>query len=67
MIPVSDKNSCFRLRKHNIQVGDANMLTQYFPKNETRGNKYFYGEIHVVNPKIKLNSARDGLAPAGGH
>lgn len=62
-IPVSDKNSCFRLRKHNIQVGDANMLTQYFPKNETRGNKYFYGEIHVVNPKIKLNSARDGLAP----
>jgi molecular chaperone HtpG len=62
-IPVSDKNSCFRLRKHNIQVGDANILTQYFPKNETRGNKYFYGEIHIVNPKIKLNSARDGLAP----
>lgn len=62
-IPVSDKNSCFRLRKHNIQVGDANLLTHYFPKNETRGNKYFYGEIHIVNPKIKLNSARDGLAP----
>lgn len=62
-IPVSDKNSCFRLRKHNIQVGDANILTSYFPKNETRGNKYFYGEIHIVNPKIKLNSARDGLAP----
>lgn len=62
-IPISDKNSCFRLRKHNIQVGDANVLTQYFPKNETRGNKYFYGEIHIVNPKIKLNSARDGLAP----
>lgn len=62
-IPVSDRNSCFRLRKHNIQVGDANLLTSFFPKNETRGNKYFYGEIHVVNPKIKLNSARDGLAP----
>ena len=62
-IPISDRNSCFRLRKHNIQVGDANLLTSFFPKNETRGNKYFYGEIHIVNPKIKLNSARDGLAP----
>ena len=39
------------------------MLTTYFPRNETRGNKYFYGEIHIANQKIKLNSARDGLAP----
>jgi molecular chaperone HtpG len=62
-IPSSDKNSCFRLRKHNIQVGDSSLLTDLFPRNETRGNKYFYGEIHIVNQKIKLNSARDGLAP----
>lgn len=62
-IPVSDTNSQFRLRKHNIQVGEADMLTTYFPRNETRGNKYFYGEIHIANQKIKLNSARDGLAP----
>lgn len=62
-IPVSDNNSRFRLRKHNIQVGDADMLTPLFPKNESRGNKYFYGEIHIENQKIKLNSARDGLAP----
>jgi molecular chaperone HtpG len=62
-IPIDDRNSCFRLRKHNIQVGDANFLTQYFPKQETRGNKYFYGEIHIANQRIKLNSARDGLAP----
>lgn len=62
-IPVSDRNSRFRLRKHNIQVGDADMLTPLFPKNESRGNKYFYGEIHIENQKIKLNSARDGLAP----
>lgn len=60
-IPVSDPNSHFRLRKHNIQVGDFDMLSSYFP--EKRGNKYFYGEIHIVNPRIKLNSARDGLAP----
>ena len=39
------------------------MLTPLFPKNESRGNKYFYGEIHIENQKIKLNSARDGLAP----
>ena len=62
-IPVSDTSSQFRLRKHNIQVGEADMLTTYFPRNETRGNKYFYGEIHIANQKIKLNSARDGLAP----
>ncbi len=41
----------------------TDMLTTYFPRNETRGNKYFYGEIHIANQKIKLNSARDGLAP----
>lgn len=40
-IPVSDTSSQFRLRKHNIQVGEADMLTTYFPRNETRGNKYF--------------------------
>lgn len=62
-IPISDTNSKFRLRKHNIQVGSSDMLTSLFPKNEQRGNKYFYGEIHIVDPKIKLNSARDGLAP----
>ena len=50
-------------REHNIQVGSSDMLTSLFPKNEQRGNKYFYGEIHIVDPKIKLNSARDGLAP----
>jgi molecular chaperone HtpG len=49
------------LRKHNIQVGNADFLNEYF--KEPRGNNYFYGEIHILNPKIKLNSARDGLAP----
>lgn len=60
-IPTSDNNSHFRLRKHNIQVGDSEMLSPFFP--EKRGNKYFYGEIHIVNSRVKLNSARDGLAP----
>lgn len=60
-IPISDNNSNFRLRKHNIQVGNSEMLSPFF--KEKRGNKYFYGEIHIVNSKVKLNSARDGLAP----
>lgn len=62
-IPASDDKSCFRVRKHNIQIGRQDFLTSFFPNGESRGNKYFYGEIHVVNNKIKLNSARDGLAP----
>ena len=60
-IPMSDKKRCFRVRKHNIQIGNADLLDNFF--KEPRGNKYFYGEIHVVNHKIKLNSARDNFAP----
>ena len=60
-IPDSDNNRCFRLRKHNILIGDKNYLNQFH--KEPRGNKYFYGEVHAVHPKLKPNSARDGLAP----
>ncbi|MCL2651674.1 MAG: ATP-binding protein [Candidatus Azobacteroides sp.] len=60
-IPNSDNNRCFRLRKHNILIGDKNYLNQFH--KEPRGNKYFYGEIHAVHAKLKPNSARDGLAP----
>ena len=60
-IPDSDNNRSFRLRKHNILIGDKNYLNQFH--KETRGNKYFYGEIHAIHPKLKPNSARDGLAP----
>jgi len=60
-IPDSDNNRGFRLRKHNILIGDKNYLNQFH--REPRGNKYFYGEVHAVHPKLKPNSARDGLAP----
>jgi molecular chaperone HtpG len=60
-IPDSDNNRGFRLRKHNILIGDKNYLNQFH--KEPRGNKYFYGEVHAVHPKLKPNSARDGLAP----
>jgi molecular chaperone HtpG len=60
-IPDSDNNRSFRLRKLNILIGDKNYLNQFH--KEPRGNKYFYGEVHAVHPKLKPNSARDGLAP----
>jgi molecular chaperone HtpG len=60
-IPDSDNNRGFRLRKHNILIGDKNYLNQFH--KEPRGNKYFYGEVHAVHAKLKPNSARDGLAP----
>ncbi|MDR2129999.1 MAG: ATP-binding protein [Odoribacteraceae bacterium] len=60
-IPDSDNSRGFRLRKHNILIGDKNYLNQFH--KEPRGNKYFYGEVHAIHPKLKPNSARDGLAP----
>jgi len=60
-IPISDNNRGIRLRKHNILIGAPNLLNQFF--REPRGNNYFYGEIHVVHPKLKPESSRSGLAP----
>ncbi|GHT19752.1 hypothetical protein AGMMS4957_04740 [Bacteroidia bacterium] len=60
-IPTSDKNRGIRLRKHNIQIGNSDLLNQYF--KEARGNNYFYGEIHAIHPKLKPESSRSGLAP----
>ncbi|MCL2291008.1 MAG: hypothetical protein FWC34_09975, partial [Bacteroidetes bacterium] len=60
-IPDSDKNKGIRLRKHNILIGAPDLLNQYH--REPRGNKYFYGEIHAIHPKLKPESSRSGLAP----
>lgn len=60
-IPVSDLNRGIRLRKHNIQIGGCDILNQYF--KEARGNGYFYGEVHLVNSKLKPEGSRSGLAP----
>ena len=58
-IPASDVNKGIRLRKRNIQIGSKDLLNQYF--RESRGNNYFYGEIHAVHPNLRPNSSRDGL------
>ncbi len=60
-IPSSDPNRGIRLRKHNIQVGEGNYLNEFF--DETRGNNYFYGEIHAVHENLKPNTSRAGLTP----
>lgn len=55
-----DENVGIRLRKHNISL-DRNYLDSLF--RESRGNKYFYGEVFITNDNIRPNSARQGLAP----
>lgn len=53
-----------RLRVHNIQIGNENFFdgTKYF--RQARSNKYFNGEIHVINAKIKPTTDRSDLAPS---
>ncbi len=62
-IPKDDKLAGIRLRSHNIQIGNANLLsgTKYW--REDRSNSYFYGEFFVSHPQIRPNGARDGLVP----
>lgn len=53
-----------RLRKSNIQIGEANCLSNH-PKRgdalwrEDRGNNYFIGEIHALDENLIPNSRRD--------
>lgn len=56
-----EKDNCvgIRLRKHNISL-DKTILNSCF--KESRGNKYFYGEIFITNDKIVPDSGRQGLA-----
>lgn len=60
-IPISDKKRGIRLRKQNIQIGNADLLNEYF--DETRGNNYFYGEIFAVHPELRPTSDRADLTP----
>lgn len=54
-----DNSVGIRLRKHNISL-DKNILNSCF--KESRGNKYFYGEIFITNDNIVPDSGRQGLA-----
>ncbi len=50
-----------RLRCHNIQVGDENVLSKYF--KQARSHTYFNGEIFIINPNIKPTADRSDIAP----
>ena len=46
-----------RLKKENIQLGDAETLNKLH--KEPRGNGYFVGEIHAVHSDLTPNARRD--------
>lgn len=50
-----------RLRCHNIQVGDENVLNKYF--KQARSHTYFNGEVFIINQDIKPTTDRSDIAP----
>lgn len=63
-LPKACWQRCIRLRKSNIQIGEADCLSNH-PKRgqalwqEDRGNNYFMGEIYALDPELIPNSRRD--------
>jgi molecular chaperone HtpG len=51
--------SGMRLRKGNIQIGEADCLYQHKMWRERRGNFYFFGEVHALDPDLITNGRRD--------
>lgn len=64
VLPKACWQRCIRLRKSNIQIGEADCLSNH-PKRgqalwkEDRGNNYFMGEIHAMDERLIPNSRRD--------
>lgn len=64
VLPKACWQRCIRLRKANIQIGEADCLSNH-PKRgqalwkEDRGNNYFMGEIHALDERLIPNSRRD--------
>ncbi len=50
-----------RLRCHNIQIGDENVLNKYF--KQARSHTYFNGEIFIINQNIRPTADRSDIAP----
>lgn len=46
-----------RLRQFNIQIGSKTTLSKFF--SETRGNSYFFGEVHTISKEYRPNARRD--------
>lgn len=59
-----DTVSGFRLRKANIGIGMAELMTEIFAEaseSYARLNKYFMGEIYIQDPNVIPNARRDGF------
>lgn len=56
-----------RLRKNNILVGDERTFVKYFPSEGHTANKWFAGEIHVLDVDIIPNSQRDDFEPSAAY
>lgn len=61
-IPSLNQMRGIRLRKENIQIGNSETLNKFF--KEERGNRYYIGEIFVVEPEIIPNGRRDYFIPS---
>ncbi|MCC4213572.1 ATP-binding protein [Leeuwenhoekiella parthenopeia] len=57
VLPAINTARCLRLRKGNIQIGLEDALSKLF--KESRGTKYFFGEVYAVSPELIPNSRRD--------
>ncbi|MDT0646951.1 ATP-binding protein [Zunongwangia sp. F260] len=57
VLPAINTARCLRLRKGNIQIGLEEALSKLF--KESRGTKYFFGEVHAISPELIPNSRRD--------
>ena len=63
-LPKKCWQRCIRLRKANIQIGEADCLSNHPRRGiplwkEDRGNNYFLGEIHALDEDLIPNSRRD--------
>lgn len=64
VLPKKCWQRCIRLRKSNIQIGEADCLSNHPRRGvplwkEDRGNNYFLGEIHALDEDLIPNSRRD--------
>ncbi len=53
------QTKCLRLRHWNIQIGEADCLSQLELWPEERGNNFFVGEVHALGNGLYPNARRD--------
>lgn len=67
VLPPKCWQRSIRLRKSNIQIGEADCLSNQkhgqMLWREDRGNNYFIGEIHAIDEELIPNSRRDYFNP----